>query len=276
MECKLSVIVASYNYERFIEKTLNSLVSQSRKTFEIVVVDDGSKDNSVNIIKEFVFNYKNIKFLQHEHHKNKGLAETVLLALRNASGEYIAFCESDDFWDRNHVDELLRCIDEHPGVELIFNRIKCVNNSSREIYNDYVNNSNKFLYKKNGCNIFDDIFSLNLMPTFSASCIKKDVLKQCDFNSPIRPYLDFWIWRQLCFIKNIYFANNAITIWNKHDDSYDMTHTVVNLSNFIYLSNKLIINKYGKLYKNDIETEPDIDKRMQLQYELLKKIRLEM
>ena len=277
MECILSVIVTSYNYERFIEKNLSNLVSQSKKNFEIIIVDDGSKDNSVNIIKEFIYNYKNIKLFQHQDKVNKGLIPTVQLALKNASGKYVAFCESDDFWAPTHVENLLNFIEKHPNAELLFNEIVCINNSSYKNYDSYVLKRNDFLKKNNNKNIFEYIFFENLMPTFSSSCVKKDILESCNFNSPIFPYLDFWLWRQLCFTKNIWFVKNCITFWNKHNNSYDMTHNVSNIDDFLYKSNDLIIKKYASneyknIYNNEINKLENISKKIELQHNILKYI----
>lgn len=63
------VIVASYNYDKFIKETLYSLVNQTLKINDIIVIDDGSTDNSVNIIKEFAKKFDNVKLLQHKDKK---------------------------------------------------------------------------------------------------------------------------------------------------------------------------------------------------------------
>lgn len=93
-----SVIVASYNYQDYIRETLDSLVNQTYKNFEVIVVDDGSSDDSVQIIREYEKKYPFVHLYQHANGKNKGLPETLLLGLNKSKGEFIAFCESDDKW----------------------------------------------------------------------------------------------------------------------------------------------------------------------------------
>lgn len=92
---KVSVIVPVYNVEDYIEKCLNSLVNQTLEDIEIIIVNDGSKDNSENIIKSFLSRYpQKIKYLKKE---NGGLSDARNYGIPYATGEYIAFLDSDDY-----------------------------------------------------------------------------------------------------------------------------------------------------------------------------------
>ncbi len=102
---EFSVIVASYNYENYIKRNLDSLVNQNYDNYEIIVVDDSSTDNPPEIIKEYEKKYEKLKYLEHENRANKGLTQSILLTLEHASEEYIVFCENDDYWDLNHPKE---------------------------------------------------------------------------------------------------------------------------------------------------------------------------
>lgn len=241
----LTVIVTSYNYENFIGDTLTSLENQSDTNFNILVIDDGSKDNSVNIIKEHTKNHKNITFLQHPGGANKGLCATTQLALSHVETEYVAFCESDDYWDTDHVKNLLKFIKNNPMANMIFNKIIVKNYSSNPEYDNYVNFSNQSLQKTNKTNIFH-LLTVNYMPTFSSACIKTSELKRCNFNSFVPQYLDFWLWRQLCVNNDVYYVDDAVTFWRKHDASYDMKENVSDIKSFIIASNNLIFKQIKK------------------------------
>ncbi len=91
---KVSVIVPVYNVEDYIEKCLESLVHQTLTDLEIIVVNDGSPDNSEKIIKKYEKKYKNIKYVVKE---NGGLSDARNYGLKYATGEYIAFLDSDDY-----------------------------------------------------------------------------------------------------------------------------------------------------------------------------------
>lgn len=92
---KVSVIVPVYNVENYIEKCLNTLVNQTIQDIEIIIVNDGSTDNSKNVIEKFIKEYpEKIVYLEKE---NGGLSDARNYGLSYAKGEYIAFLDSDDY-----------------------------------------------------------------------------------------------------------------------------------------------------------------------------------
>lgn len=92
---KVSVIVPVYNVEKYIEKCLNTLVNQTLEDIEIIIVNDGSKDKSEDIIKDFMKKYpKKIVYLTKE---NGGLSDARNFGIPHAKGEYVAFLDSDDY-----------------------------------------------------------------------------------------------------------------------------------------------------------------------------------
>lgn len=151
---------------RNIFKILSQVfLNQTRKDFNIVIINDGSKYNSVDIIKKFYSENDNIRFIQHPDEKNHRLCASIRRAVEYASGEYIAFCESDDFWDERHVELSLKEL-ESRTPDIVFNDIVTINNSHNTDYDEYVNWSNSFL-KEHSCeNIFNFLYG-NPMPTFS-------------------------------------------------------------------------------------------------------------
>ncbi len=101
---KVSIIVPVYNVEQYIEQCLNSLVNQTLDSYEIIVVNDGSPDNSEIIVKDFIKKYPNlIKYFVKE---NGGLSDARNYGIEKAKGEYIGFVDSDDYV-RNDMFELL-------------------------------------------------------------------------------------------------------------------------------------------------------------------------
>ena len=95
---KLSVIVAVYNAEKYLKQCLDSIVNQTLKDIEIICINDGSQDNSREIIQNYAARDSRIKLYTHENFQNKGLRETLKTAVAHASGKYTAFLESDDRW----------------------------------------------------------------------------------------------------------------------------------------------------------------------------------
>ena len=101
---KVSVIVPIYNVEKYLEKCINSLLSQTLEDIQIILVNDGSKDNSGNIAKEYEKNNKNrVIYVEKE---NGGLSDARNYGLKYATGDFIAFLDSDDYIEKNAYEEM--------------------------------------------------------------------------------------------------------------------------------------------------------------------------
>lgn len=92
----VSFVVTSYNYDKFIEKTLESIVNQTYENIEIIVVDDFSTDNSVEKIEHFIRCNQDKRITLIKHGENKGQLAAMLTGLKNAGGQFVSFIDSDD------------------------------------------------------------------------------------------------------------------------------------------------------------------------------------
>lgn len=103
----VTFIVTSYNYEKYILKTLESIKAQTYNNFEIFVVDDCSTDNSCEKIEQFIAENQNLKITLLKQEKNQGQLATMLRGLRAANGQFISFIDSDDIllpeYTANHI-----------------------------------------------------------------------------------------------------------------------------------------------------------------------------
>ena len=100
---KVSVVVPVYNVEKYLKRCLNSLVNQTLKDIEIVIIDDGSTDNSPNICDEYAKQDQRIKVI---HKDNQGLGFARNTGLKEVSGEYVGFVDSDDFVEVDTYEKL--------------------------------------------------------------------------------------------------------------------------------------------------------------------------
>ena len=92
----VTFIVTSYNYEKYILKTLESIKAQTYKNFEIIVVDDCSSDNSCEIIEDFISDNQDLKITLIKNETNQGQLASMIRGLENAEGQFISFIDSDD------------------------------------------------------------------------------------------------------------------------------------------------------------------------------------
>lgn len=98
MSVQISVIIPAYNAEKYIKKCLDSIVGQSVSNIEVIIIDDGSVDNTKSICNEYAAKYSFIKVLSK---KNGGQSSARNLGIKNASGDYLMFVDSDDFLEDN-------------------------------------------------------------------------------------------------------------------------------------------------------------------------------
>ncbi len=240
----ISVIVTSYNYERYISETLDSLVNQSYKNFEVIVIDDGSEDNSLEVIKSYQKQYDFIHLFTHYNNVNQGIIKSIQLGIEKSKGSYIAICESDDYWHNNYLEKKIDIINKYENVVIISNAIEMFGNQDHIKQRGWVCQHIRKLLKQGGTPIdlrYNQEF--NFIPTLSSVMIRKDVLELLDFNSPVPAWIDFWIYRQILSLFPLYFVDKTLTFWRQHDSFNSLTNSsqIANrLPEFLKKSNKLI------------------------------------
>ncbi len=126
----ISIIVPVYKTEIYLHKCLNSIVNQTYKNLEIILIDDGSPDNCGEICDEYAAQDSRIKVI---HQKNEGLSAARNAGLKIASGEYIGFVDSDDWIDMDMFEILLNGIVEHGAQIAICGYYDIVDNKFQEI-----------------------------------------------------------------------------------------------------------------------------------------------
>lgn len=108
-DTKVSVIIPVYNAEKYLEKCLNSVINQTLKDIEIICVDDGSADNSPEILKSFSKKDSRVKIFTQQN-KFAGAARN--LGMKNAAGKYFVFWDADDFFELNALETLYKCCEK--------------------------------------------------------------------------------------------------------------------------------------------------------------------
>jgi glycosyltransferase involved in cell wall biosynthesis len=123
---KISVVIPVYNVERYIGKCLSSLIEQTFTDFEIIAINDGSRDNSLDILRRFESRYSFITVIDQ---KNSGISQARNKGLEIARGEYICFVDSDDFVAPTYLAELYHaCIDTDSEISCCFYYFRFVEN----------------------------------------------------------------------------------------------------------------------------------------------------
>ena len=128
----ISVIIPVYNVEDYLHYAIESLEKQTYKNFEIILVNDGSTDNSGELCDEYSEKYSNVRVF---HKENGGLSDARNFGVQKAEGEFITFLDPDDYLEAYSL-ELLAGIQEKYNCDIVSTRVKAT-----ELYNVYVNHS---------------------------------------------------------------------------------------------------------------------------------------
>jgi len=133
----ISVIIPVYNAQDGIKRCVDSLLNQSFKNLEIILLNDGSKDNSLNILKEYELKYSFVRVIDKQ---NEGVAVTRNKGILLAEGEYIMFMDNDDFVDSDYIETFYQAIHEK-NLDLVIGGYKRVNQDNQIIFSQDIQQS---------------------------------------------------------------------------------------------------------------------------------------
>jgi glycosyltransferase involved in cell wall biosynthesis len=119
----VSIVIIFLNAQRFIRDAIESVLRQTYDNWELILVDDGSTDDSTQIAKSYAGGIlSRIRYLQHKNHCNRGMSASRNFGIRSASGNLIATLDSDDVWAPLKLEEQVRIMAAHPEVGMVYGR----------------------------------------------------------------------------------------------------------------------------------------------------------
>lgn len=240
----VSIIVPVYNVEKYLEKCLESIINQTYKNLEIICIDDGSPDNSIDILNKFSEKDPRIKIIRQ---KNRGLSGARNTGINISKGKYITFVDSDDWIENNMVELLVKKMEIEDLELVICGRNHIINGEVKAIKLDKIE---KILMDRilSGKEYFLEIISKTNL--FTASAYNKlyllEKIKKENLIFPEgRLYEDLlFVFKYLYFSKKVnivnkelynYFINREGAITNKINtrDIIDINYTYKEIYNFL-------------------------------------------
>lgn len=220
---KIAIFCSVYNREKYIEKTILSVLNQSYINFEFLIVDDWSKDNSYEIIEKYYNLDSRIKLWRHE---NKGLIYEYNFLLNNISDdvEYITWIDSDDLYTKDCLLEKFNYINDNNKDWLICDLQPIDSEWKKLNYDNYFFNSFSKYSLNNLEKILLNIFinGKNLPISYGTIFVKRNILLT---NKIINPTSNdkYFIWDfdlifRLLKLENIWYIDKRLLLYRKHDD----------------------------------------------------------
>lgn len=204
---KISIIIPTYNSSRFIISTLESVKIQTYRNFEVIIIDDCSNDNTIDLIEKFIFENPNldIKFIKKE--QNTGVAVSRNIGIDESKGKYIAFLDSDDLWEMDKLEKQIN-FSKSNGYSFIYNAI------------DIINENGEIIKKKRKIIKIVSYKTLLKQTIISTSSVFIDIEKIGYFQMPLlRSGQDYATWLILLRKNNAYGIDEALTHYRRSNNS---------------------------------------------------------
>lgn len=118
---RISIIICTYNRAEYLNTCINSIINQTNNNWELIIVDDGSEDNTFEIVNAYINTHSNIRYVKH---KNIKLALSRNIGLLLSLGEYITFLDSDDTFKENHIQSRFDFMIQNQHIDLIYGGVE--------------------------------------------------------------------------------------------------------------------------------------------------------
>ena len=207
----VSVIMPSYNYEKYISEAIESVLNQTFDDFELIIIDDASQDNSKKIIQ--LFDKKNIKIRSFFHKENKGLAKTVNECIKKANGKYISYFSSDDIWFKEKLEKQLKILKKDEDL-IVWSEgliVDAKSNFTGELFTQMHSALNR---KKSG-DIFEELLKNNYICGQSL-IYKRENLKNVRFDEHLKYLGDYKFLVDLAKEYKFYFIPESLVMYRIH------------------------------------------------------------
>ena len=231
---KVSLIIPVYNVENYIEKCLDSVVNQTLKDMEIIIVNDGSQDKSKQKIEKYLKKYSSIKYLEKE---NGGLSDARNYGMPHATGEYIAFLDSDDYVEKTMYEEMYNIAKKENADMVECDFVWEYPNKKREDIGEFYNSKKEMIEKGH-------VVAWNKL-------IKREIIEKTKIIFPVGlRYEDMeFFYKLVPYIDKVSFVKKCFVHYVQRENSIANTQNVRTKEIFTILDNVIKYYKENGLYE---------------------------
>ncbi len=214
---KVSIILPTYNYAHYLPAALESLLAQTYKNFEVIVVDDASSDNTKQVINKFLNQSDKIKYFKNR--KNLGPAKNFNRGLSYASGQYVVFFHPDDLFAPQFLEKQVRILDANPNIGVVF----CLSHT--------INSQGKIIGKQKSAYVkpvglipqptaFSKLIFGNYLPFLSAITRRKLVERIGRLHPQLSQFCDWDLWLKISQLTDFYLLPEYLSYYRIHPQSH--------------------------------------------------------
>ncbi|HHW36017.1 MAG TPA: glycosyltransferase [Bacillales bacterium] len=210
----VSVIIPTFNCEEYIDKAIESLLEQSYRNIEIIVVDDGSTDSTRKVLSKFD------KDIIYFYKKNGGEASARNYGLSKATGEYIAFLDADDYYDPIKIEKQINVMIQNPEVDIVYNDVTVIDTNNQEI--NILKSEGTF---NNKYDFFSQMLYRQIIPATASMMIKRNCIDQgIRYPEQYTNSVDYWFTLQLAERYQFYYLEESLYSYRRHEKNLTNQH----------------------------------------------------
>ncbi len=235
---KVSVVIPTYNRGRYIAATINTVLNQTFKDFEIIVVDDGSTDDTRKELEQFGPKIQVITQLNSERaiSRNNGV--------KNSTGAYIAFLDSDDFWSPDKLEKQVEVLDNLKDIILVYGQSYRINDKGEQI-----KTARRQMQGFSG-KVFKNLLMRNFVVSATPMIKREDFGKTTGFQTKYIPYEDWEFWLRFSLLGDFYFLPEPFSYYRIHPEQSVKQATAENIER---VTNLLLVDSF-KLQETSEDT----------------------
>lgn len=256
----ISVIIPIYNVEKYLNKCVDSVLSQSFQDIEVILVDDGSPDQCPKICDEYEQKDKRVKVI---HKENGGLSDARNAGIKLAVGKFVMFLDSDDFWEGTEsLEKCISILEKQPDLELLFfDALRYYENENKKVFGDKLLDRNK-IKDKSKAEVLEYLIEIDDVRVSACTKIlnREFLLKNnLFFKKGILSEDIEWFLRVILYCNSFDYINLPFYIYRKKREG-SITNTIgkkniIDILTTIKIANNRIetikiSSKFGKNYKS--------------------------
>lgn len=260
----VTVFMAAYNSQDHIRKSLESILNQTYENLEILIIDDGSIDNTVNIIKSY--NDKRIRII--ENKVNKGIPFTRNLGIKESKGKYMAVMDSDDISDITRIEKQVKILEEHEEIDVVASYFTVFKNDKQIDNKISLKNISKKITRYKSLNSEEIKCSLIFSCVIGnpTSMIRLDTLRNHNISYDEKCFIaqDYRMWSEISKIGRFYMIEESLLNYRdghsniskiSRDKKYNRKIIIDNIHNDLLEFYKFELTSYEKIIFNEFFNE---------------------
>jgi glycosyltransferase involved in cell wall biosynthesis len=260
----VSICIPTFNGEKYLQETLNSIREQTYCNIEVIVSDDKSMDKTLDIIEKFKFQSKFPVFIY--HHKPKGIGANWNNCIKKSNGEFIKFLFQDDVMEQNCIEEMISIYDENPAVGLIASKRSFIieQNAVGENTNNWIKKyedlQKKLVKEETDVLILDKLIfkrddfrkqPFNKIGEPSVVLFRKDIVNKIGyFRTDLKQVLDYEFWYRILKEQPILIINKPLVKFRIHQDQATNENSKKHIKDYS-LYDKILYKEYFNLVNEE-------------------------